>query len=53
MIVSRRSAASNLLETHMYVAESKVPFLILQAVGLALIIIFPELILWLPRQVYG
>jgi TRAP-type mannitol/chloroaromatic compound transport system permease large subunit len=33
--------------------RASVPFLILQAVGLALIIIFPELILWLPRQVYG
>lgn len=33
--------------------RASIPFLILQAVGLALIIIFPELVLWLPRQVYG
>jgi tripartite ATP-independent transporter DctM subunit len=33
--------------------RASLPFLILQAVGLALVIIFPELILWLPRQVYG
>ena len=29
------------------------PFLILQAIGLAICIIFPELVLWLPRLVYG
>ncbi len=29
------------------------PFLMLQAIGLALCIIFPEIILWLPRMVYG
>ncbi len=33
--------------------RSSLPFLLLQAVGLALCIIFPEIILWLPRQVYG
>ena len=33
--------------------RSAIPFLFLQAVGLALVIIFPELILWLPRMVYG
>jgi len=33
--------------------KSAVPFLILQAVGLALVILFPEIILWLPRLVYG
>ena len=33
--------------------RSSLPFLMLQAVGLALCIIFPELVLWLPRQVYG
>ncbi|MFQ5784899.1 MAG: TRAP transporter large permease subunit [Alphaproteobacteria bacterium] len=33
--------------------RSAVPFLLLQAVGLALCIVFPELILWLPRQIYG
>ena len=30
-----------------------IPFLFLQAVGLALVVIFPEIILWLPRLVYG
>lgn len=29
------------------------PFLLLQATGLAVCVIFPELILWLPRLVYG
>jgi TRAP-type mannitol/chloroaromatic compound transport system permease large subunit len=33
--------------------RAAVPFLILQAVGLALVVIFPEIILWLPRLVYG
>ena len=33
--------------------RSSIPFLILQAVGLAICIIFPEVVLWLPRQVYG
>ncbi len=33
--------------------RASVPFLFLQAVGLALVVIFPELILWLPRLVYG
>ncbi len=33
--------------------RSAIPFLFLQAVGLALVIIFPQLILWLPRLVYG
>ena len=33
--------------------RSSFPFLILQAVGLAICIIFPEVVLWLPRQVYG
>lgn len=33
--------------------RSSLPFLILQATGLALCVIFPEIILWLPRQVYG
>ena len=33
--------------------KSSLPFLFLQAVGLTLCIIFPELILWLPRLVYG
>ncbi len=33
--------------------RSSLPFLFLQAVGLALCIIFPEIVLWLPRQVYG
>ena len=33
--------------------RAALPFLFLQAFGLALVIIFPELILWLPRMVYG
>ncbi len=33
--------------------RSSLPFLLLQALGLAICIIFPEVVLWLPRQVYG
>jgi tripartite ATP-independent transporter DctM subunit len=33
--------------------RASLPFLFLQATGLALCIIFPEIVLWLPRQVYG
>lgn len=33
--------------------RSAIPFLILQALGLAACIIFPQLILWLPGVVYG
>ncbi|MDH3240334.1 MAG: TRAP transporter large permease subunit [Alphaproteobacteria bacterium] len=33
--------------------KSALPFLILQAIGLALVIVFPQLVLWLPRAVYG
>lgn len=33
--------------------RSSLPFLVLQATGLAICIIFPEVVLWLPRQVYG
>ncbi len=33
--------------------RSSLPFLVLQAVGLAICIIFPEVVLWLPRLVYG
>jgi TRAP-type mannitol/chloroaromatic compound transport system permease large subunit len=33
--------------------RSAVPFLFLQAVGQTLVVIFPEIILWLPRIVYG
>lgn len=33
--------------------RASIPFLCLQATGLAICIIFPEVILWLPRQVYG
>lgn len=33
--------------------RSSLPFLCLQAIGLAICIIFPEVVLWLPRQVYG
>ena len=33
--------------------RASLPFLILQATGLAICIIFPEVVLWLPRLVYG
>ena len=33
--------------------RSSIPFLFLQATGLAICIIFPEVVLWLPRLVYG
>ena len=33
--------------------RAAIPFLCLQMVGLAICIIFPELVLWLPRLVYG
>ena len=30
-----------------------IPFVILQLIGLALVLNFPEIALWLPRSVYG
>ena len=33
--------------------KSALPFLALQTLGLAFCMLFPDLILWLPRQVYG
>ena len=33
--------------------RAAVPFICLQAVGLALCILFPPIVLWLPRLVYG
>ncbi len=33
--------------------RSSIPFLMLQATGLAICVIFPDVVLWLPRQVYG
>ena len=33
--------------------RSSLPFLLLQALGLAICVIFPQIILWLPRMVYG
>jgi len=33
--------------------RAAIPFLFLQAVGLAICIVFPEVVLWLPRLVYG
>ena len=33
--------------------RAAVPFLCLQALGLALCILFPQIVLWLPRLVYG
>ena len=33
--------------------KSALPFLALQIVGLVLCMVFPEIITWLPRLVYG
>ncbi|MFQ5803499.1 MAG: TRAP transporter large permease subunit [Candidatus Methylomirabilales bacterium] len=33
--------------------RSAIPFLFIQALGLAICVLFPEIILWLPRLVYG
>lgn len=44
-------APANVTMAQIY--RSSVPFLILQALGLAICIIFPEVVLWLPRQIYG
>jgi len=33
--------------------KSALPFLAIQAIGLACCILFPEIILWLPRLIYG
>jgi TRAP-type mannitol/chloroaromatic compound transport system permease large subunit len=33
--------------------RAALPFLVLQAIGLTICIIFPEITLWLPRLVYG
>jgi len=33
--------------------RSSIPFLGLQALGLAICVLFPDMVLWLPRQVYG
>ncbi len=44
-------APSNVTMAQIY--RSSIPFLFLQATGLAICIIFPEVVLWLPRQVYG
>ncbi len=33
--------------------RSSLPFMVLQALGLSVCIIFPEVVLWLPRLVYG
>ena len=33
--------------------KAALPFLAIQTIGLALVVIFPEIILWLPRLVYG
>ena len=33
--------------------RSALPFLFLQAAGLAVCVLFPQVILWLPKQVYG
>jgi len=33
--------------------RASLPFMALQALGLAVCIVFPEVVLWLPRQIYG
>ena len=33
--------------------RSIIPFVLIMLVGLALVIIFPEIALWLPNHVYG
>jgi TRAP-type mannitol/chloroaromatic compound transport system permease large subunit len=33
--------------------RSSLPFIVLQALGLAICVIFPQIILWLPNLVYG
>lgn len=33
--------------------RSAIPFIILQAIGLAICIVFPDIILWLPRMLYA
>lgn len=33
--------------------RSSIPFLLLQVIGLTLCIVFPEVVLWLPRMVHG
>ena len=33
--------------------KSSLPFLALQTFGLAICILFPEVVLWLPRLAYG
>lgn len=39
--------------TMVQVIRAAIPFLFLQGLGLTLVILFPEIALWLPRQVYG
>ena len=39
--------------TMIQVIRAAIPFLFLQGVGLTLVIVFPDIALWLPRQVYG
>jgi TRAP-type mannitol/chloroaromatic compound transport system permease large subunit len=33
--------------------RSAIPFLVIQAIGLTLCILFPQFVLWLPKAVYG
>jgi TRAP-type mannitol/chloroaromatic compound transport system permease large subunit len=33
--------------------RSIIPFVLLMLLGLVLVIVFPEIALWLPEQVYG
>ena len=37
--------------THIY--KGVIPFVILQLIGLAMLVIWPQLVLWLPSVAYG
>jgi TRAP-type mannitol/chloroaromatic compound transport system permease large subunit len=39
--------------TIIHIYKGAVPFIVLQWVGLILCILFPEIILWLPRAAFG
>ena len=46
-------ASSITKQSVLSVAKGAVPFIILSIISLLLITFFPEISLWLPRQVYG
>ena len=39
--------------TTMHIYRGVIPFVILQLIMVAVVFIWPELVLWLPRKVYG